>query len=209
MLHNQAWWFVLPWGCSIRYVAFFTHGVRGRFFHERVIIQQHGHDGGVEVRSDRCPGRAWRSGRRRWPSGPRHVGWRLPTWSGAAFFGPSRRFCRSDGVCVPSRRGVARLRRGVRPARAAVRSAVFTRGRLRAAAARCFQRWRGASGAGADSVMSVGFSSSAIFDQVGLIALGELEPSKCPRRGVELRAGSLGAGSVKSRQAACREARDR
>ena len=33
-------------------------------------------------------------------------------------------------------------------------------------AAACSQRWRGASGAGADSVMSVGFSSSAIFDQV-------------------------------------------
>ena len=31
-----------------------------------------------------------------------------------------------------------------------------------AAAAACSQRWRGASGAGADSVMSVGFSSSAI-----------------------------------------------
>ena len=64
---------------------------------------------------------------------------------------------------VPSRR-----RRGGR-----IRGRFSWSGRFRggasrreAAAAACYQRWRGASGAGADSVMSVGFSSSAIFVQV-------------------------------------------
>ena len=42
----------------------------------------------------------------------------------------------------------------------------------RGGAACCYQRWRGASGAGADSVMSVGFSSSAIFDQFCLWIAG-------------------------------------
>ena len=44
--------------------------------------------------------------------------------------------------------------------------------RSRAAPPGCYQRWRGASGAGADSVMSVGFSSSAIFDQFCLWIAG-------------------------------------
>ena len=71
------------------------------------------------------------------------------------------------------------------------------RRRRRAAPLGCYQRWRGASGAGADSVMSVGFSSSAIFDQFCLWIAGSWSCQLSAFENFEPCAGSLGARSFK------------
>jgi hypothetical protein len=86
---------------------------------------------------------------------------------GGGFFAASRRVSCVFVAAATASRG--------RPCRARgpsfLRFRAVSRRRVSAVsrgAAWLLSRWRGASGAGADSVMSVGFSSSAIFDQFDL-----------------------------------------
>ena len=114
-------------------------------------------------------------------------------------------FSRLRGVSharVPSRRRRRAAGRVAHVGRRFSRSGRFRGGASwrEAAAAACSQRWRTTSGAGADSVMSVGFSSSAIFDQFDLKIAGA-GAVNCPRSCCfdEPCAGSLRrAGTVKS-----------
>ena len=141
-------------------------GVRGSFLHERRhAVEQHGHDGRVEIRPNgqgldvhgvldvvvglqgrgdvgRIRGLDLRDG----GGGFVAVSRRVSCVCFVAATASRGRPCRARGPSFLRFRAVSRRR-----------ASAVSRG-----AAAGFQRWRGASGAGADSVMSVGFSSSAI-----------------------------------------------
>ena len=167
--YNQAWWFVEPWGLFlIRYVASHSTGLGGRSFTSALMPSRS--TGTTVVSRYALMGRDWTC-MAFWTSSLAFRAAATSAGSGAWTCATGAAFSRLRGVfhaCVSSRR--RRRRAAGRVAHVGRR---FSRsGRFRggaswreAAAAACSQRWRGASGAGADSVMSVGFSSSAIFDQ--------------------------------------------
>ena len=168
--YNQAWWFVEPWGLFlIRYVASHSTGFGGRSFTSADMPSSS--TGTTVVSKYARIGKLWTC-MAFWTSS-------LAFRAAATSAGSGAWTCATGAAVFSRLRGVfhacswRRRRRRAAGHVARVGRRFLGSGRFRGGASRrsraappgCYQRRRGASGAGADSVMSVGFSSSAIFDQ--------------------------------------------